>query len=70
MEELKAEVKTNYGKYLLPALCFVVGVLIGFLLSPVKSGRVMLFSGNTIGSNNGRKNSAADMLLGGQKSGQ
>ena len=62
MEELKTEVKTNYKEYLLPALCLVVGILIGFLLSPVKSGRVTLLSGNTIGSHNGSKNSVADML--------
>lgn len=62
MDELKKEVRTNYKDYLLPALCLVVGILIGFLLSPVKSGRVTLFSGNTIGSNNGSKNSVADML--------
>ncbi len=68
MEELKTEVTTNYSRYLLPALCFVVGILIGFLLAPVKSGRVTLFSGNTIGSNNGSRNSAADILMGGQKS--
>ena len=68
MDELKTEVKANYKEYLLPALCLVLGVLISFLLSSVKSCRVTLFSGNTIGSNNGSKNSAADMLLGGQKS--
>lgn len=68
MDEFRTEVKTNYKEYLLPALCLVLGVLIGFLLSPVKSGRVTLLSGNTIGSNNGSKNSAADILMGGQKS--
>ncbi len=68
MEEFTTEVRTNHKEYLLPALCFVTGILIGFLLSPVKSGRVTLLSGNTIGSNNGSKNSAADILMGGQKS--
>lgn len=68
MEELQTGVTIKYGQFLLPALCFAVGILIGFLLSPVKSGRVTLFSGNTIGSNNGSKNSAEDILVGGQKS--
>ena len=51
----------------IPALCFVTGMLIGFLLSPVKKGKITLFSNNMIGSKNGSKNSAADMLLGGHK---
>ena len=68
MEELRTEGAAKYGQFLLPALCLAVGILIGFLLSPVKSGRVTLLSGNTIGSNNGSKNSAADILVGGQKS--
>lgn len=59
MEEIKMEaVGTKYGAYLLPVLCFVVGVLIGFLLSPVKSGKVTLLSNNTVGSKNGCGNSA------------
>ena len=32
------ENKTKYEAYLLPALCFLVGILIGILLSLVKSG--------------------------------
>ncbi len=44
------EIKTNYKEYLLPVLCLVVGILIGFLLSPVKSGRICVLSNNTIGS--------------------
>jgi len=47
----------------------VVGILIGFLLSLVKSGRVTFLSGNTIGSQNGSKNNIDDMLVGGQKNG-
>lgn len=62
------EIKTKYGAYLLPVLCFVVGILIGFLLSPVKKGRITVLSNNTIGSKNGSKNSAADMMVGAQKS--
>lgn len=61
------EIKTKYGEYLIPALCLVTGILIGFLLSPVKSGKITVFSNNTIGSKNGSKNRAADMLMGGQK---
>ena len=61
------EIKTKYGEYLIPALCLVAGILIGFLLSPVKSGKITVFSNNTIGSKNGSKNRAADMLMGGQK---
>ena len=61
------EIKTKYEAYLLPALCFVAGILIGFLLSPVKSGKITVLSNNTIGSYNGSGNSAADMLVGGQK---
>lgn len=63
------EVKTKYGEYLLPALCLVTGVLIGFLLSPIKSGKIAVLSNNTIGSKNGSRNSAADILMGGRKSG-
>ncbi|MDE6917982.1 MAG: hypothetical protein K2P39_14445 [Lachnospiraceae bacterium] len=62
------EIKTNYKEYLLPALCLVVGILIGFLLSPVKSGRVTVLSCNTIGSKNGCKNKAGDLMTGAQKS--
>ena len=62
------EVKTKYGAYLLPVLCFVTGVLVGFLLSPVKKGRITVLSNNTIGSKNGSRNSAADMMVGAQKS--
>ncbi|MDE6363983.1 MAG: hypothetical protein K2L86_06920 [Lachnospiraceae bacterium] len=63
------EIKTKYGAYLLPALCLVVGILIGFLLSPVKSGRVTVLSNNTIGSKNGcgNKAKADDMMLGARK---
>lgn len=61
------EIRTKYGEYLIPAFCFVTGMLIGFLLSPVKKGKITLFSNNMIGSKNGSKNSAADMLLGGHK---
>ena len=57
------EIKTNYKEYLLPALCLVVGILIGFLLSPVKS----VLSNNTIGSKNGCGNKADDMMIGAQK---
>lgn len=70
MEEIKVEeIKTKYGVYLLPALCLVVGILIGFLLSPVKSGRVAVLSNNTIGSKNGCRNKAKadDMMIGAQK---
>ena len=66
MEELKT--KANGKDYLLPALCFVVGILIGFLLSPIKSGHITFMSGNTLGSNNGSKNSVADMLNGSKNS--
>lgn len=52
------EIKTKYGEYLLPALCFVTGVLIGFLLSTMKNGRITVLSNNTIGSKNGCGNSA------------
>lgn len=55
MEEIVKELneKTeNYAAYLLPALCFVLGVLVGFVLSPIKSGKVSIFSGNSIGSGN------------------
>ena len=62
------EVKTKYGEYLLPVLCFMTGVLVGFLLSPVKKGRITVLSNNTVGSKNGSKNSAADMMVGAQKS--
>ena len=61
------EIKTKYGAYLVPALCLVTGILIGFLLSPVKNGKITVFSNNMIGSKNGSKNRAADMLMGGQK---
>lgn len=61
------EIKTNYKKYLLPALCLVVGILIGFLLSPVKSGRICVLSNNTIGSKNGCGNKADDMMIGARK---
>ena len=61
------EIKTNYKEYLLPALCLVVGILIGFLLSPVKSGRIGVLSNNTIGSKNGCGNKADDMMIGAQK---
>ncbi len=57
------EIKTNYKEYLLPALCLVVGILIGFLLSPVKC----VLSNNTIGSKNGCGNKADDMMIGAQK---
>ena len=70
MEEIKVEeIKTKYGSYLLPALCLVVGILIGFLLSPVKSGRVAVLSNNTVGSKNGCGNKADDMMIGAQKDG-
>ncbi len=55
MEELARELNektANYTAYLLPALCFVLGVLVGFVLSPVKSGKVSILSGNSIGSGN------------------
>ena len=68
IEELKTEVKTSYKDYLLPILCLAVGILIGFLLSPIKSGHVTFMSGNTLGSNNGSKNSVADMLNGSKNS--
>lgn len=61
------EIKTKYGEYLLPALCFIVGILIGFLLSPVKSGRISVLSNNTIGSKNGCGNKADDMMIGARK---
>lgn len=70
MEEIKVEeIRTKYGVYLLPALCLVVGILIGFLLSPVKSGRVAVLRNNTIGSKNGcgNKAKADDMMIGAQK---
>ncbi len=70
MEEMKMEeIRTKYGAYLLPALCFVIGILIGFLLSPVKSGRLAVLSNNTIGSKNGCGNKADDMMIGAQKNG-
>ncbi|MCI9035517.1 MAG: hypothetical protein HFJ08_16040 [Lachnospiraceae bacterium] len=61
------EIKTKYGEYLLPALCFVTGVLIGFLLSTMKNGRITVLSNNTIGSKNGCGNSAEDMMIGARK---
>lgn len=63
------EIKAKYGAYLLPALCLVVGILIGFLLSPVKSGRISVLSNNTIGSKNGCGNTAKadDMMVGARK---
>ena len=63
------EIKTKYGEYLFPALCFVTGVLIGFLLSTMKNGRITVLSNNTIGSKNGCGNSASaeDMMLGARK---
>lgn len=66
---LMEEIKTKYGAYLLPALCLVVGILIGFLLSPVKSGRISVLSNNTIGSKNGCGNTAKadDMMVGARK---
>lgn len=64
MDDTKKQTFDKYGKYLLPTLCLVVGILIGFLLSPIKNGKVTLFSGNTIGSNNGAGNSAGDGMLG------
>lgn len=64
---LMEEIKAKYGAYLLPALCLVVGILIGFLLSPVKSGRISVLSNNTIGSKNGCGNKADDMMLGARK---
>lgn len=63
------KIKTKYGEYLLPFLCLVTGILIGFLLSPVKKGKLTFFSNNTIGSKNGCGNSAEDMMIGAQKSG-
>lgn len=64
-------IRTNYKEYLLLALCLVVGILIGILLSPVKSGRIAVLSNNMIGSRNGCKNRAKadDMMIGAQKSG-
>ena len=61
------EIKTKYGEYLLPALCFVTGILIGFLLSTMKNGRITVLSNNTIGSKNGCGNSAEDMIIGARK---
>lgn len=61
------EIKTKYGEYLLLALCFIAGILIGFLLSPVKSGRISVLSNNTIGSKNGCGNKADDMMIGARK---
>lgn len=58
------EIKTNYKEYLLPALCLVVGILIGFLLSPVKSGKICV---HTIGSKNGCGNKADDMMVAARK---
>ncbi len=61
------EIKTKYGEYLLLALCFVTGILIGFLLSTMKNGRITVLSNNTIGSKNGCGNSAEDMMIGARK---
>lgn len=61
------ENKTKYEAYLLPALCFLVGILIGILLSPVKSGRISALSNNTIGSKNGCGNKADDMMIAARK---
>lgn len=76
--------KEKYGEWLLPALGFVTGMLtglvLGFVLTGLKGGKIMLFSNNTIGSGNsatdtpigsgnGCGNSAADTLIGGQKNG-
>ncbi len=72
MEETTIEtIRTNYKEYLLPVLCLVLGILIGMLLSPVKSGRIAVLSNNMIGSRNGCKNKAKadDMMIGAQKSG-
>lgn len=58
------EVKeTKYKEYLLPALCLMIGIL----LSPVKSGRIAVLSNNTIGSKNGCRNKADDMMIGARK---
>lgn len=62
------EIKTKYSEYLVPVLCLVVGILIGFILSPVKSGKITFFSNNTIASKNGCGNSASDNELGYKKS--
>ena len=61
------EIKTKYVEYLLPALCFVTVILIGFLLSTMKNGRITVLSNNTIGSKNGCGNSAEDMMIGARK---
>ncbi len=65
------QLQEKYGEYFLPALCvsigMVIGLLFGLALGAVKGGRITMFSNNTIGSGNGSRNSAADMLLGGQK---
>ena len=65
------ETRVRYGAYLVPVLCLVAGILIGFLLSTMKKGKITLFSNNTIGSKNGCRNSASadDLMLGSQKSG-
>lgn len=63
------KLNTKYGAYLLPILCFVTGILIGFLLSPMKKGKITLLSNNTIGSKNGCGNSAEDMMIGARKNG-
>lgn len=70
MEEIKVEeIRKNYKECLLPALCLVVGILIGFLLSPVKSGKVSLLSNVMIGSKNGcgNKAKADDMMIAARK---
>ncbi len=70
MEEIKVEeVKTKYAAYLLPALCFVVGILIGFLLSPMKNGKIAVLANNTIGSSNGCGNKAEGVMMGAHNSG-
>ena len=62
------EIKTKYGEYLLPVLCLLTGILIGFLLAPAKNGRIAILSNNTVGSKNGCGNKADDMMVGAQKS--
>lgn len=58
--ETTSDVKTKYADYLLPILCFVTGILIGIWLSPIKNGRIAVFSNNTIGSNNDCASNAND----------
>lgn len=70
----KSKGELNYGRnqnkiwrISVAGIMLVTGVLIGFLLSTMKNGRITVLSNNTIGSKNGCGNSAEDMMIGARK---